>query len=76
MSPLLKKLEQDALRLPQDERAFLADRLLSSLSGDLLNDVESAWVEEVERRYQEHKDGKRKGVPASEVFEDADRLLK
>jgi len=75
MSPLLEKLEQDALGLPEEDRALLADRLLSSLGDDVLTDVDKAWVEESERRYQEHKDGKRTGIPASDVFDDADRLL-
>ncbi len=76
MSDLLKKIEQEALRLSQQERAFLADRLLSSLDGEVLNDIDSAWIAEAERRYQEYKDGKRKGIPAQDVFADADRILK
>jgi hypothetical protein len=50
----LEKLEHDALSLPQEERAFLADRLLSSLGGEVLSEVEAAWVEEAERRRQEY----------------------
>lgn len=75
MSAVLKKVEQDALSLPQEERAFLADRLLSSLSGEVLSDVDAAWVAEAERRYQEYKEGKRQPIPAAEVFAEADRLL-
>jgi hypothetical protein len=33
-----------AQSLSKQERAFLADRLLSSLGGDVLNDVEEAWI--------------------------------
>jgi putative addiction module component (TIGR02574 family) len=76
MSDLLKKIERDALSLSQQEQAFLADRLLSSLDGDALNDIDVAWIAEAERRYQEYKDGKRKGIPANEVFNEADRILK
>ncbi len=54
ISDLLKKIERDALSLSQQEREFLADRLLSSLDGDALNDIDSAWIAEAERRYQEY----------------------
>lgn len=76
MSALLEKLEHDVLSLPQQERAFLADRLLSSLGAETLSEVDAAWVGEAERRYQEYKDGKRRPVPASLVFAEADRLLR
>ncbi|VFN02026.1 MAG: putative addiction module component, TIGR02574 family [Candidatus Kentron sp. G] len=75
MSVILEKLEQDALSLSHQERAFLADRLLSSLDGEILDDIKEAWVLEVERRYQEYKEGRAKLIPASEVFAEADRLL-
>jgi putative addiction module component (TIGR02574 family) len=76
MAALLEKIEHDALRLSMQERAFLADRLLSSLDGQELNDIDAAWLEEVERRYQEYKKGKRPGIAAQEVFAEADRMLK
>nr|VFJ69108.1 MAG: Putative addiction module component [Candidatus Kentron sp. FM]VFJ69877.1 MAG: Putative addiction module component [Candidatus Kentron sp. FM]VFK17791.1 MAG: Putative addiction module component [Candidatus Kentron sp. FM] len=103
MSAVLEKVEQDALSLPRQERAFLAYRLLSSLdfigsapanltdqlntdsprlifdsdymSGEILGDVEAAWVAEAEQRYREYKKGRRKSIPASQVFAEADRLL-
>lgn len=76
MSTMLEKLEHEALSLSRQERAFLADRLLSSLDRDVLTDVDEAWVAEAERRYQEYKEGKRKGIPAQDVFAEADRILK
>lgn len=76
MPAVLEKVEHDALSLPQNERAFLADRLLSSLGGEVVSDVEVAWVQEAERRYDEHKQGKRRPIPASVVFAEADRMLR
>nr|VFJ61064.1 MAG: putative addiction module component, TIGR02574 family [Candidatus Kentron sp. FW]VFJ66120.1 MAG: putative addiction module component, TIGR02574 family [Candidatus Kentron sp. FW] len=75
MSVVLEKLEQDVLGLPRQERAFLANRLLSSLDDEISDDVEAAWVIEVERRYREYKEGRAEPIPASEVFAEADRLL-
>ena len=77
MSDLLKKLEDEILRLSIQERAFLADRLLSSLGEDAaLTDIDAAWIAEAERRYQEYREGKRPGVVARQVFAEADRMLK
>ncbi len=76
MSTELEKLEIVVLSLSRQERAFLADRLLSSLDGDVLNDVDTAWVVEAEHRYKEYKEGKRQGVAAQDVFAEADRMLK
>ena len=76
MSDLLKKLQRDALNLTSQERAFLADRLLSSLGEDVLTDVDSAWIKEAERRYQEYKEGKCSGISAQDVFAKADLMLK
>ncbi len=76
MSNLLKKIENDALSLSGQERAFLADRLLSSLGDDVLTEVDVAWIEEAERRYQEYKAGNRQGVSAKDVFAEADSFLK
>jgi len=72
----LDKIEQDLLRLSEQERAFLADRLLGSLDGDSMTDIEEAWITEAERRYEEYKRGKRSGIDAQTVFNEADLILK
>ncbi len=76
MSANLDKIEKEALDLSPQERAFLADRLLGSLDGDALTDIDAAWVAEAEHRYQEYKEGKRPGIPAQDIFAEADRMLK
>ncbi len=75
MTAILEMLEQEALNLPQEERALLADRLLSSLGGEVLSDIDAAWVVEAERRYEEYQAGKRVPIPARDVFAEADRVL-
>ncbi len=76
MTGTAKKIEREAMRLPIEDRAFLADRLLSSLDREVMTEVDAAWVAEAERRYAEYLAGKRKPVSAKDVFEEADRLLK
>ena len=75
MTAILKKMEHEALNLPREERAFLADRLLSSLGDEALSDVDAAWVAEAEQRYAEYKSGVRQPILAAKVFADADRIL-
>jgi putative addiction module component (TIGR02574 family) len=76
VSNRLKKIEDEALSLNSQERAFLADRLLSSLGENVLTDIDAAWIDEAERRYQEYKEGRRQGIAAQEVFAKADLILK
>nr|VFK10059.1 MAG: Putative addiction module component [Candidatus Kentron sp. LPFa]VFK32871.1 MAG: Putative addiction module component [Candidatus Kentron sp. LPFa] len=75
MSAILEKVEQAASSSPLQERAFLGDRLPGSLGGEVLDDVEAAWVIEAEKRYWEYQEGRRESIPASQVFTEADRLL-
>jgi hypothetical protein len=75
MSATLETVEHEAMGLPAAERAFLADRLLSSLGGETFSDVDVAWVAEAERRYTEYRAGARQSIPASDVFAEADRII-
>ena len=49
----LKQVETEALRLAPAERARLAHRLLESIDQEIDAEVELAWIEEAERRYEE-----------------------
>jgi putative addiction module component (TIGR02574 family) len=50
MSLTTQRILQDALALPEDQRAELATRLLQSLDQDVEPDAEEAWAVEIERR--------------------------
>jgi putative addiction module component (TIGR02574 family) len=43
-------LLEQALSLPEHERAKLASRLLESLDEEVQSDVDAAWATEIERR--------------------------
>ena len=43
-------LLDEALRLPEGDRADLAAKLIESLDADLDTDVDAAWAREIERR--------------------------
>jgi putative addiction module component (TIGR02574 family) len=44
------QLLQEALELPAEARAALADRLLNSIDTQVDEDAEQAWHEEIDRR--------------------------
>jgi putative addiction module component (TIGR02574 family) len=66
----LPDIEKDVLRLPAEDRARLAVRLLSSLEGitESPEEIEKLWIAEAERRFREMRDGVVQGIPAREVF--------
>ncbi|MFN0300939.1 MAG: addiction module protein [Burkholderiales bacterium] len=55
MNSTVETLEAEALRLSNEERARLVERLIASL--DIDSDIEDAWATEVERRNAEIESG-------------------
>jgi putative addiction module component (TIGR02574 family) len=74
MSNDLENVEAQALKLPAEERAQLADRLISSLFED--HAIEGAWAAEVERRIEEVESGCAKLIPASDSIARARAAVK
>ncbi len=64
MSNQLEIVEAQALKLTAEERAQLADRLITSLFED--HEIENAWAVEVERRIEEIESGRAKLIPAAD----------
>ncbi len=76
MVPQIREVEEQALLLPLEEREVLVERLLRSLHDEPpLPEIDEAWVEEAERRYQEFKEGRVRGIPGDRVFSDIRREL-
>ncbi len=53
MGKTAQSVLQDALKLPEEDRAEIATRLIASLdaeSNESRDDVEEAWAAEIERR--------------------------
>jgi putative addiction module component (TIGR02574 family) len=53
MSMTAAALLDEAKRLPVEERAMVAEKLLETLDPDTESDVEAAWAAEVGRRAEE-----------------------
>jgi len=62
-----KRLIEEALSLPVEERAIIADSLLRSLNmPDKI--IDAKWAEAARKRLEEIRSGKVKPIPGEEVF--------
>jgi putative addiction module component (TIGR02574 family) len=62
-----RKLIEEVLSLPVEERALIADSLLRSLNMPDTT-IDAKWTEVARRRLQELRSGKVKPIPGDEVF--------
>lgn len=76
MSSKVEEVTAQALSLTATERAHLVSKLLASLDHELSGEIEIAWIEETERRYQEWKSDPSVAESASIAFERARSALK
>lgn len=67
MKQAAKKVLNAALELPESDRAKEVEELLATLGGEIDEDADAAWVEEIERRTREIKQGKVEPIPWSKV---------
>jgi putative addiction module component (TIGR02574 family) len=75
MSPRLQQIEAEALRLPPEERESLAGVLVQSLEDASVNEIDAAWIEEAEQRFQKWQAGKTDGIPSAKFFSEIRRDL-
>ena len=71
-----KQIQEEALSLPEDDRAALARKLLMSLDAPSEEKIEEAWLIETSRRTQELDQGIVQAVPSEEVMAKARTLLR
>jgi len=70
MPALAQKILHDALALPSNLRASLADKLLESLNSPTQKSLDLLWAKEAEKRLKELRTGKASSIPANMVFEE------
>jgi len=68
MGTATDKILEEALSLPADEQASLAEKILKSLNLPTEDEVNRLWVEEAERRVSELEAGKVESIPGEQVF--------
>jgi putative addiction module component (TIGR02574 family) len=76
MAETTKDLESQALQLPAEARARLAERLLASLDTESDARIEELWLAEAERRLDDLESGRATGIRADEVVAHARSKLR
>ena len=72
----IETIRREALSLPVQERAELAEQLLSSLDSLSEAEIEHLWLQEAARRAAEMDQDPAKRIPADIVRREAQALLK
>jgi putative addiction module component (TIGR02574 family) len=72
----LETIRHEALSLPPEERAQLAEQLLSSLDTLSESEIEQLWLQEAAYRAEEMDQGLVQRIPAEDVRREAMALLK
>lgn len=76
MATSVERLAEQALRLPSESRARLADLLVESLDAEDLGGIDRLWITEAKRRRDEVRSGRVKTVPADQARRRVRKLLK
>jgi putative addiction module component (TIGR02574 family) len=64
----IEQLAEEALALPSESRALLADRIVESLDVRELSSLDQLWATEAKRRRDEVREGRVKTIPGDEAF--------
>ncbi|RJR48868.1 MAG: addiction module antitoxin RelB [Desulfobacteraceae bacterium] len=75
MAVKAEKVVKDALKLPREERAFVAEKLLESLDFEEPFPLSPEWKAELLRRCRELDEGKTELIPADDVLREAGESL-
>jgi hypothetical protein len=76
MATTVEKVAADALQLPSDERAFLVETLLESLTGESDPSVEKAHLVEIRKRREAVRSGKAKLIDGDDALRQARAALR
>ena len=66
MSVTIEQIQAEAMKLPAEERAELADRLWASLEPQA--EIDAAWDAEIERRVRQLEAGEVETIPHETVI--------
>ena len=68
MAMVAKKIRDQVLSLPSDERLKLVEQLIESLNLPTKSEIERLWANEAEKRIKEIDDGKLQTIDGEQVF--------
>lgn len=75
MATTVERLAEQAMKLPTEARARLADLLVESLDARAIGQVEQLWVAEAVRRRDEVRSGEVQPIPGDEAQQRISRIL-
>ena len=75
MSPKVENVVKQALELPSQSRAFIAEKLLESLDYEEPFEISKEWKNEIKKRCRQIDQGDVELIAGDKVFEDAAKRL-
>ncbi len=69
MATSVEKLAEEAMTLPAESRARLADLLVESLDADAFKRIDRLWAAEAKRRRDEIRSGRVEAIPGDEALQ-------
>jgi len=72
----IDELAEQAMNLPTESRARLADLLVESLDADELGHIDRLWVAEAKRRRDEVRSGRVETIPGEEALQKVRDVLR
>ena len=74
MATTIQELAEQAMKLPGESHAQLADLLVESLAGNELTKIDQLWLAEAKRRRDEIRAGAVEAIPGEEALKKCPRL--
>ena len=75
MSLSLEQLTEQAMNLPTESRAMLADKLVESLDVAEPNELQRLWTAEAIKRRDEIRSGQVRAVPGDQALSDVRHVV-
>ena len=76
MSTTVEQLAEQAMSLPVEARARLADLLVESLDAEELGRIDRLWLAEARRRVDEVRSGRVQSIPGEKALKKARDALR
>ena len=67
MNQKIEDIISDVMRMPDKDRAIIAERLIASLDHEFEKDTELAWQNELQKRADEINSGKVSCIPWEDI---------
>ncbi len=76
MATSIERVAEQAMRLPAESRAELADRLVESLDSEAIGRIDRLWLDEAKRRRDEVRSCRVKTIPGADARRRVHRAIK